>query len=88
MAKRAIRRRSPAVENRSDESRVPKNEQEPNVTVVPVPAVDSPSDHQRVRSSNDRDQQLEREGEVAPHNEGYDEVADLIPTPKRIEADE
>jgi hypothetical protein len=51
------------------------------IAVVPLPAVDSAHEHQRVRSSNDRDQQLERDGRVAPHNQGYDEVADLIPTP-------
>jgi hypothetical protein len=46
-------------------------------TVVPLPAVDTAREHQRVRSSNDRDQERERDGKVAPHNQGYDEVADL-----------
>jgi ATP-dependent Lhr-like helicase len=32
-------------------------------------------EHDRVRSSNDRDQQLEREGVDAEHNRGYDETA-------------
>ena len=50
-------------------------------TVVPLPAVDTPAEHQRVRSSNDRDQERERDGRVAPHNQGYDEVADLTPVP-------
>jgi hypothetical protein len=55
------------------------DESAPEITVVPVPVVDSEGDHQRVRSSNDRDQRLERDGIVAPHNQGYDEVADLSP---------
>ena len=50
-------------------------------TVVPLPAVDTAREHQRVRSSNDRDQERERDGRVAPHNQGYDEVADLTPVP-------
>ena len=33
-------------------------------------------EHQRVRSSNDHDQAMERQGEEAPHNTGYDEAAD------------
>jgi ATP-dependent Lhr-like helicase len=33
-------------------------------------------EHQRIRESNDRDQQRERDGEQAPHNRGYDEAAD------------
>ncbi len=65
-----------------------KDESAPEIDVVPLPAVDSEPEHQRVRSSNDRDQQLERDGKVAPHNRGYDEVADLIPAPKAPSADE
>lgn len=42
-------------------------------TVV-VPQVDE-SERARIRESNDRDQVLEREGETAPHNEGYDDAA-------------
>ena len=44
--------------------------------VVPLPSSDTKADHDRVRKSNDRDQQLEREGKTSPHNEGYDEAAD------------
>lgn len=65
-----------------------KDESAPEITVVPVPVVDSASEHQRVRSSNDRDQRLERDGIVAPHNQGYDEVADLIPVPTTTQVDE
>ena len=31
-------------------------------------------EHDRVRSSNDRDQQMEREGVKSDHNRGYDET--------------
>lgn len=33
-----------------------------------------PDEHERIRSSNDRDQASERAGERAPHNQGYDEA--------------
>jgi len=51
------------------------------MTVVPLPGEESDAEHKRIRSSNDRDQRLEREGAVAPHNRGYDEAADGTPTP-------
>jgi len=57
-------------------------------TVVPLPAVDTAREHQRVRSSNDRDQERERDGNVAPHNQGYDEVADLATVPTSEPRDE
>ena len=47
------------------------------MTVVPFPSGETEAEHDRIRASNDRDQKLEREGKVAPHNRGYDEVADL-----------
>ena len=53
-----------------------------NMTVVPLPAAETEAERQRIRSSNDRDQKLEREGQVSPHNRGYDEAADGAPTPK------
>lgn len=52
------------------------------MTVVPLPTEETEAEHQRIRSSNDRDQRLEREGEVAPHNRGYDEAADGLPGPE------
>ena len=52
-----------------------KDESE-DVTVVPLPSSETEREHRRVRESNDRDQALEREGKVAPHNRGYDEAAD------------
>ena len=35
----------------------------------------SDTEHDRVRDSNDRDQELEREGIQSEHNRGYDEAA-------------
>jgi hypothetical protein len=52
------------------------------MTVVPLPTGETEAEHKRIRSSNDRDQELEREGEVAPHNRGYDEAADGPPLPE------
>jgi len=52
------------------------------MTVVPLPASETEEEHKRIRSSNDRDQQLEREGKVSRHNRGYDEAADGVPTPE------
>ena len=57
------------------------NDELDDLTVVPIPADETEAEHQRIRSSNDRDQQLEREGKIAPHNRGYDRAADGIPTP-------
>jgi hypothetical protein len=34
----------------------------------------SDTEHDRVRSSNDRDQELEREGVESEHNSGYDKA--------------
>ena len=36
---------------------------------------DRDAEREQVRSSNDRDQQLEREGTTSRHNRGYDEAA-------------
>jgi hypothetical protein len=49
------------------------------MTVVPLPTEETEAEHKRIRSSNDRDQQLEREGKVSRHNRGYDEAADGPP---------
>jgi len=53
-----------------------------NFTVVPLPTDETEAEHQRIRSSNDRDQKLEKEGKVARHNRGYDEAADGVPSPE------
>ena len=52
-----------------------------DLTVVPLPTGETEAEHRRIRSSNDRDQKLEREGKVAPHNREYDQAADGTPTP-------
>ena len=57
------------------------NDELEDLTVVPIPAGETEAEHDRIRSSNDRDQKLEREGRVAPHNKGYDEAADGVRTP-------
>jgi hypothetical protein len=47
-----------------------------DLTVVPLPTGETEEEHRRIRSSNDRDQQAEREGRKNRHNQGYDEAAD------------
>lgn len=54
-----------------------------NLTVVPIPGSETQAEHDRIRKSNDRDQALEREGKPSRHNRGYDEAADgLVPDPE------
>jgi hypothetical protein len=52
-----------------------------DVTIVPLPGLENEAERRRIRRSNDRDQALEQRGEEAPHNRGYDEAADGVPTP-------
>jgi hypothetical protein len=52
-----------------------------DLTIVPLPTSESDAERQRIRSSNDRDQQLERDGRAAAHNRGYDEAADGVSPP-------
>ncbi len=52
-----------------------------DMEVVPIPASETEDEHARIRSSNDRDQKMEREGKVSRHNRGYDEAADGPQTP-------
>ena len=47
-----------------------------DLTVVPIPSSETQAEHDRIRKSNDRDQEMERRGQRAPHNRGYDEAAD------------
>jgi hypothetical protein len=47
-----------------------------NMTVVPIPGEDDEAERKRIRQSNDRDQEMEREGKQSRHNRGYDEAAD------------
>jgi hypothetical protein len=48
----------------------------PQDVTGPILATDTKAEHDRVRDSNDRDQQIERDGGTPGHNEGYDEAAD------------
>jgi hypothetical protein len=42
--------------------------------LAPRPGEDREDEHERVRASNDLDQELEREGVTSRHNRGYDEA--------------
>ena len=53
-----------------------------DLTVVPMPTSETQAEHDRIRRSNDRDQALEREGKPSRHNQGYDETADGVAVPK------
>jgi hypothetical protein len=57
------------------------DEENEEMTVVPMPSSETEAEHQRIRSSNDRDQELEREGKPSRHNQGYDQAADGTPAP-------
>jgi hypothetical protein len=52
-----------------------------DMTVVPMPSAETDAERGRIRKSNDRDQEMERKGERSRHNAGYDEAADGTPTP-------
>jgi hypothetical protein len=51
------------------------DEQLEDATIVPLPTGETEEEHEAVRSSNDLDQRLERDGIVSRHNRGYDEAA-------------
>ena len=56
---------------------------EDDMTVVPIPTSETQAEHDRIRKSNDRDQELEPEGKKSRHNRGYDEAADgKMPAPE------
>jgi len=42
--------------------------------IEPLPTGETAEEHDRIRRSNDLDQQLERDGLVSKHNRGYDEA--------------
>jgi len=61
---------------------VPDQREDDNLIEVPMPE-ETEEERQRIRSSNDRDQQLERDGKPSRHNRGYDEAADgTVPAPE------
>jgi len=59
-------------------------DEDDDLTVVPLPTGETEEEHQRIRSSNDRDQQLEREGKPSRHNRGYDQAADGPTAPEIV----
>lgn len=61
------------------------DEEREELTVVPLPGGESEEERRRIRSSNDRDQELEREGKASRHNRGYDEAADGAAAPVEVE---
>jgi hypothetical protein len=61
------------------------NDEDDNLTVVPIPGEDNEEERRRIRESNDRDQEMERQGQHSRHNRGYDEAADGIAPPPEIE---
>jgi hypothetical protein len=63
------------------ESHMSENEDD-DLIIVPLPGSETQAEHDRVRKSNDRDQEMEREGKVSRHNRGYDEAADGPVAPK------
>ena len=61
----------------------PLADNEDDMTVVPIPMSETQAEHDRIRQSNDRDQELEREGRKSRHNRGYDDAADgKMPVPE------
>ena len=61
------------------------NNEDDNMIVVPIPGDDNAEERRRIRESNDRDQEMEREGKRSKHNRGYDEAADGLTPPPEIE---
>jgi hypothetical protein len=49
-------------------------DREKDPTMEPRPGETAEEERERVRSSNDRDQELEREGILTEHNQGYDQA--------------
>jgi hypothetical protein len=50
-----------------------------------MPSSETQAEHDRIRKSNDRDQELEREGRPSRHNRGYDEAADGVAREPKVE---
>jgi hypothetical protein len=65
---------------------MPNNEDEnDDMTVVPIPGEDNEEERRRIRKSNDHDQAMEREGKQSRHNRGYDQAADGPAPPPKID---
>jgi len=66
------------------EAQMPVDDNEEG-TVIPFPGAENEAERQRIRSSNERDQELERQGKESRHNRGYDEAADGAEADVRID---
>jgi hypothetical protein len=60
------------------------NDELDDMTVVPLPSSETQAEHDRIRKSNDRDQELERQGKPSRHNQGYDQAADGQARPPEV----
>jgi hypothetical protein len=54
------------------------SKEDDNMTVLPIPGEDNDAERERIRKSNDRDQEMERQGKPSRHNRGYDEAANGV----------
>jgi len=76
----AVARRGIPVAGSAVESVMADDEMD-EMQVVPLPSSETDEERDRIRASNDRDQELEREGKPSRHNAGYDQAADGTPAP-------
>jgi len=76
----AVARRGIPVAGSGVESVMADDEMD-EMKVVPLPSSETDEERDRIRASNDRDQELEREGKLSRHNAGYDQAADGTPAP-------
>ena len=51
------------------------DERDEEEVIEPLPTDETEEEHDRIRRSNDLDQQMEREGITSRHNRGYDDAA-------------
>ena len=55
-----------------------RDDPEEDAVIEPMPTDETEEELDRIRRSNDLDQQMEREGITSRHNRGYDEAADGV----------
>jgi alkylated DNA repair dioxygenase AlkB len=70
----AERRAASDLRAQTTEADMDQQERDVKALENPAPGEDPEQEHERVRSSNDLDQELERQGEQSRHNRGYDEA--------------
>ena len=61
-------------DNQRDRTTATPENDDDNLDQEPIPSTDSEGEREQVRSSNDRDQELERQGITSKHNRGYDQA--------------